>query len=126
MLNFCQSYWSQSRIALQLRLLLHQNDAALAQQRCSEAFKNHIVAVMFFKVLRSCIILLRLRLHVKNFYAAPAPTELYIKWFSMIAIVDNVNRRSLNLIQFVTFFQNLSMFSIEIGAEAVGAASHCG
>jgi hypothetical protein len=48
MLNISQSYWSQSRITLRLRLLLHQNDAALAQQRCLEEYYP-IVAVMFFR-----------------------------------------------------------------------------
>jgi hypothetical protein len=65
---------------------------------------------------------------------------LFYQWFSMIAIVSNMNRKSIKLIQFVTFFQNQSMFSIGFGAGAVGAgavgaravgaeagaASHCG
>jgi hypothetical protein len=35
----------------------------------------------------------------------------------------NMNRKSMKLIQFETFFQNLSMFGIRFG---VGAASCCG
>jgi hypothetical protein len=43
----------------------------------------------------------------------------------MIAIVVNINRKSVK--QFGPFFQNLSMFSIEVGAIAgAGAASRCG
>jgi hypothetical protein len=79
----------------------------------------------------------------KNLDAAPAPTlpykvarQLFVKskkvnirarifyqWFSMIAIVVNMNRKGIKLIQFVTFFQNLSMFSIRFGAGAVGAGA---
>jgi hypothetical protein len=36
----------------------------------------------------------------------------------MIAIVVNMNRKIIELIQFVTFFQNLSIFSIGLGARA--------
>jgi hypothetical protein len=43
MMNISQSYWSQSRLALQLRLLLHQNDAAPAQKHFLEASKNAIL-----------------------------------------------------------------------------------
>jgi hypothetical protein len=41
----------------------------------------------------------------------------------MIAIVVNMNRKSITLIQLVTFFQNLSMFSIGFVAGAVGAGA---
>jgi hypothetical protein len=43
--------------------------------------------------------------------------------FSMIAIVVNMNRKSVKLIQFIIFFQNISMYGIRFGA---GAASRCG
>jgi hypothetical protein len=45
-------------------------------------------------------------------------------WFSMIAIVANINRKSIKLNQFVTFFQHLSMFSIGFGAVRAGAPVH--
>jgi hypothetical protein len=46
----------------------------------------------------------------------------------MIAIVVNMNRKSIKLIQFGTFFQKPSMLSTGLGAGAVGdrAASRCG